>query len=116
MINEVLGLDLKKLKDEDKRFLLTQSLDRAIFNSQKSFSNATLLISLLAIFLSLFSIIYQTEDIFLILHFCLISEISLLFFLSRFKKARSSLDNELVNLKFNYDELFRYHFDYAKKS
>lgn len=112
---EKIDLDIKKIKEEDRRFLLNQNLSKVITNVQMSANNTTLIISILAILLSSFSIIYSTKNFLFIEIFMLFSELGLIFLLSGFGRAKKSLINEMNDLKINYDELFKYHFNYTKK-
>lgn len=75
--------------------------------------NTAITLSLLAILISAFSVVYATKDITSILIYSTFSLLGLLIYIKRFKRTQKKLDGEREILKKEYDELFKYHFDYA---
>jgi len=114
-MTEMVTIDPNKLKEEDRRFLLNRNLNETISSHQGSMSNTTMTLSLLALAIAGFSIIYQTKVIWIILVYCVFSVIGLFFYFYKYKKAQNTLKLERMKLKLNYDELFKRHFAYATK-
>lgn len=112
---EQLDLDIKKLKEEDRRFLLNRNLNEIIASLQGSMYNTSTTSSLLALFLSGFSIVSLTKDLNLIFTYTTFSLILILFFIRKYKKFQFNLRRERDDLKLDYSKLFKYHLDYAIK-
>ncbi|MCX8193757.1 MAG: hypothetical protein N3G19_00090 [Candidatus Pacearchaeota archaeon] len=114
-MKEPLLLDIKKLKDEDRRFLLNRNLNKVIANNQSAMFNTTITLSLLALAISCFSVVYVTKISWLIIIYVIIAVIGLGIYFCRYKKAKNYLESEMSKLKINYDALFKHHFNYALK-
>lgn len=106
-------LDHNKLKEEDRRFLLNRNLSEVIANNQGSLSNVSIFLSISAICLAGFSLVYQTQTLWLILGYSVISLAILIYYLWNYKKTQKILESDRQRLKLNYDELFKHHFAYA---
>lgn len=114
-MRELLPLDIKKLKEEDRRFLLNKSLTEAIASHQGSMHNTMLVMTFLAILISTFSVVYTTRILWIIIVFVIFAFIGLIIFVIKFKKTQNNLALERQKIKIDYDELFKYHFQYATK-
>jgi hypothetical protein len=110
---EQMPLDIKKLNEDDRRFLLDRNMTQAVANSQGSLGNISILMSLVAILIATYSVVYQTGILWVILPYAIFSVIGLIFAVVRYKRAQRNLVKEMFNLKINYDELFKHHFGYA---
>lgn len=115
MEREWLNLDLKKLKEEDRRHLLNRYLSEVIASHQGSMHNTAITLSLLAILISTFTLVYQTRLLWAIIPYAVISLIGLIFYIIKLKKTQNNLNIEREKLRKEYDELFKYHFGYAKQ-
>lgn len=115
-MRDLLPLDIKKIKEEDRRLLLNKSLSEIITSHSGSMHNTAMTLSLLAILISTFSMVYSTKNIFFIIIFAVLSLIGLIFYISKLKKNQENLKKERETLKKDYDELFKHHFAYATKS
>lgn len=108
-------LDHTQLKEEDRRFLLNRNLSETIANNQGSVTNTSMTLSLLALSLSGFSLVYLTKSLWIILVYSISILIGIIFYIGKYKKAQTNLTRERLRLKLNYDELFKYHLAYATK-
>ena len=107
--------DHNKLNEEDRRFLLNRNLTETASSHQGSLSNVSIFLSLSAVCLSGFSLVYQTKILWLIVVYCVFSLLGLIYFILKFREAQTELILERMRLKINYDELFKHHFAYATK-
>ena len=114
-MREQLKLDIKKLKEEDRRFLLNKSLTEAVASHQGSMHNSIITMTLLAILISTFSVVYTTGILWLILVFVIFAFIGLIIFVIKYKRVQRNLLAERSKIKIDYDELFKQHLDYAIK-
>ena len=114
-MREKLDLDIKKLKEEDRRFLLNKSLTEAIASHQGSMHNSILTMTLLAILISTFAVVYTTGILWLILVFVTFAFVGLIIFVIKYKKVQRNLMLERSNIKIDYDDLFKHHLNYAIK-
>ena len=113
MTEEELPIDIKKLKEEDRLFLLNRNLNEIISTHQGAMFNTTITLSLLALAISCFSVVYQSKILVLVWIYCIFSGIGLLVYITKYKKAQESLVSKILKLKLNHDDLFRHHFAYA---
>jgi len=111
----MITLDHNKLKEEDRRLLLSRSLAETISSHQGAASNTAMTLSLLAILISTFSVVYQTKSVWVISLYAAVSLIGLMIYIKKYKKVQNNLFMERQRLKFNYDALFGHHFAYAAK-
>ncbi len=110
-----LPLDIKKIKEEDRRFLLDRFLAEVIASHQGSMHNTTITLSLLALAISCFSVVYLTGSLWIILIYCIFALSGLIFYAKKYKASQSGLEEERARMKVDYDELFKYHLNYALK-
>jgi len=113
---EYLHLDKKKIKEEDRRFLMSRNFNETVVSHQGSMHNTAITLSLLAILISTFSIVYLTKNLILIMIFVIFSLFELMFYIKKLRKVQENLHRERERMKKDYDELFKYHFAYAKNS
>ncbi len=116
-MRDLFPIDIKKLKDEDKRFLLEKSSSEFLFNEQMRLNNRMLMISVFALLASLLSLVisspYNTKNqAMLFLDFIIILA-SLLIIL--FKKSVKEIRQQQGQLESMYNSLFRDYFNYAKR-
>ena len=112
---EYLGLDKKKLKGEDRRFLMSRNFNETIAIYQGSMHNTAITLSLIAILISVFTLVYQTKLLWIIRLYVIISLVGLIIYITKLKIVQRNLSLERKKIKKNYDELFKYHFVYANK-
>ncbi|MBP7139406.1 MAG: hypothetical protein KBA47_00535 [Caldisericia bacterium] len=116
MEREYLDLNKKKIKEEDRRHLLNRYLNETIISHQGSMHNTAITISLLAILISTFTLVYQTKLLWVILPYLIISLFGLSLYLIKLKRVQKSLKIEREKMRINYDELFKHHFAYVINS
>jgi len=116
MEKEYLHLNKKKIKEEARRFLMSRYFNETIASHQGSISNTTLLLSLLAILFSGFSIVYASRNWIFVVIYAIFSLLGLIILISKYKRVQNNLHNERERMKKEYDELFKYHFNYAKQN
>ncbi len=110
-------LDIKKIKEEDRRFLLNRFLTKTIASHQGSMYNTTITLSLLALALSGFSVAYLFQVYWVIFIYFIFALIGLGWYIIRkYNKNQRNLQQERSIIGIYHDELFKYHFDYAKKN
>src|SRR3989338_2686660 len=109
-------IDLKKLKEEDRRFILNKASSEILFNSQGEMQNNSLLASIFAVFISIAALIivspfnsaYQKLIVIIVLSifsiYLIVMRLKAHFFIKR--------QNDIMIRA--YDELFKLHFKYAK--
>lgn len=111
-----LKLKKEKIKPEDRRMILTLNHNEVLFNENMLLQNRVLLIALFALFTSLLSLILNLEIISNTSK--IIFSLTLTFFIFYlgylFYKATQRVKLQNNKIKTNYDELFKYHLNYAK--
>lgn len=113
---EYLNLDKNEIIEEDRRFLLNRYFNETIASHQGSMHNTAITLSLLAILISTFTLVYQTKLLWVIVPYAILSVLSLIFYLKKLKRVQNNLNIERENMRRNYDELFKHHFSYVNKS
>jgi len=108
-------IDLHKLNEEDRRFLLNRNHSEILAHNQGKTSNVSIGFSILALAVSGFSLVYQTKIWWLVLIYSVFSIVGLIYFNINYQKAQKYLDYEKIRLKIDYEELFKYHLAYATK-
>ena len=86
-----LPLDIKKIKEEDRRFLLNRFLSETIASHQGSMYNTTITLSLLALAISGFSVVYITKSIWIILIYCIFVLWGLIWYIKKYKESQKHL-------------------------
>ena len=89
MQKEYLNLDKEKIKEEDRRFLLNRYLNETIVSHQGSMHNTAIILSLLAILISTFTLVYQTKLLWVIIFYAIISLLGLIFYIRKWIKTVS---------------------------
>ena len=112
-MRDLLAIDYKKLKEEDRRFLLQKNSSEIIATHQGDMHNTALGLSLFALAISGFSLVYQTKNLWIVMVYTVVTILGVVYFLVRYNVAKSNLNSEIKILKLNYDEMFRYHFNYV---
>lgn len=116
MLNkEYLNLEKEKIKEEDRRFLLSRYFNETIASHQGSMHNTAITLSLLAILISTFTLVYQTKLLWVIIPYAILSLLGLIFYIRKLKKVQNNLNLEREKMRGEYDELFKHHFDYVNK-
>jgi hypothetical protein len=116
-MRELFDLDKKKLKEEDRRLILTKNLNEFLFNEQMKLNNRFFVVSIFAIFISIATLIitsqYNTynQKLFVIIFLCLL----VIYLVYLLVNARININKQQMQIKQGYDELFKYHFNYAKQ-
>jgi Ca2+/Na+ antiporter len=108
-----LDLDIKKLKEEDRRFLLNRYLTEAIASHQGSMYNTTMTFSLLALILAGLSLVNQTNNYWFVGIYFILALLGLIFYVRKYRKVQRNLKDERDSIGINYDELFKYHLSYS---
>jgi predicted membrane protein len=111
-------LDEKKLKAEDRRLLLSDVTQRHITNEQMKLNNTFLLIALVALMVSLFSIIFNLESISNLykIIFTIIMAVCIVVSYIFFHKSNKRISSQVGGLNSTHSNLFLHHFKYAIKS
>jgi len=112
------NLEKEKLKPEDRRLILNINHDEVLFNESILLQNRILVIATFALFIASLSLIINLEiisNISKILFVTILSIFSLILILM-FYSANKRVKIQNTNIKTNYDELFKYHLNYAKKN
>ena len=113
-MREFLHIDITKLKEEDRRFLLSKSSSEYIFNEQSLLNNRILFISIFAVLVSLASFIMGTDYIstnvksFIITLFIL----AIIYLTYSFFKNLINIRKEQKILEEGYNKLFKLHLKY----
>lgn len=110
-----LPLDIKKITEEDRIFLLNRFLTEIIASHQGSMYNTSFTLSLLALIISGFSVAYLTKSLLIILVYCVFSIAGLIFYIKKYKQSQKNLESERQKIGIEHDELFKYHLNYALK-
>ena len=110
-----LDLDKEKLREEDRRFLLNESMNKTITNNQILIKNHHTLITTFALLFSGFAIIFAVGKEWAQWTYLVISILGSLILISQYYRTQNKINNELTQLKEEHGELFRYHFNYAEK-
>ncbi len=116
-LRERIPIDIKKLRKEDRRFLLEKNSSEVILNEQMLINNQILIISILALFVSLVSLVISSAYITIIMKIIfvtLMTILSIYLFISLFN-ARTKIKNDQEILKRDYNVLFRLHLNYGIK-
>ena len=109
---ELFKLDKNKIKEEDRRFLMNRNFNEIIASYQGSTHNTAITLSLLAVLISTFSVVYSTKNLILILIFSIFSLGGLITYI---KKVQKNLSVERKKMIEDYDRLFEHHFSYSKQ-
>lgn len=118
MDREYFKVDPKKLKEEDRRFLLSKNSGEFLFNEQMMLNNRIFAISIFAVFVSIATLIIASsynssnQKIFVITVLCLLS-IYLIYLLVR---STINIKRQQRQIQYSYDELFKLHFAYVTKA
>ena len=114
-IPNISEIDFKKLKEEDRRLLLQELYQENSLNSQGALTNGLISLAVFTLFVSAFALVLSTKNLPAIIIFSLFSVIIIVIYLTEFKKAQSKTIRWKDILKKRYEELFKFHFDYAKR-
>ena len=112
-----LNLKKEKLRPEDRRFILNINHNEVLFNEGMLLQNRILVIALFALFLAGLSLIINldiistTAKIGFVSILIIFSSLIVIMLIGANKRVKTQ--NNFI--KINYDELFKYHLDYAKK-
>jgi len=109
-------IDLKKLKEKDRRFILNKISSEILFNEQGQMQNNSLLASIFAVFVSIVALIIVSpfnsvvQKLFVIVILSLISiyliviKIKSYFFIKKQNKIMIKVYDSLFKLQFKYAE------------
>ena len=112
---EYIQLDKKKIKEEDRRFLMSRYFNETVASHQGSMHNTAITLSLLAILISTFAVVYQTKLLWVIMPYAILSLSGLIFYMRKLKIVQHNLNIEREKMRKDYDELFKHHFSYVNK-
>ena len=116
MENKKFEIDFKRLNRKDREYLLSHYSKGATFNANMKQTNTTLIISLCAVFLSTFTLIFSvTEDLRFIVPFTIFVLCVLIFTYFKFSNASAKVKASIQVATKNYNDLFKVHFNYAQK-
>ena len=110
-----IDLDIKKLKEEDRRFLLNKTLNEVMLHHNASMHNVAITLSLFSLLVSLNVLLYSIKNYLFAFYFTIFSTISLIFYWIKYKKSQKSLKEKRFILRSFHNDLSKYHFSYAKK-
>lgn len=114
---EILNLNPKKLKEEDRRFLLSKNSTELLFNEQMIMNNRVMIISIFAVLISIATMMitsnYNTNNqkLGVIIFLSLIALYLIYSFIISFIKIKG----QQKQIQSQYDELFKHHLAYATK-
>lgn len=116
-IRELFPINIKKLKDKDRKFLLEKNSQEYLFNEQAKINNRTLLTSIFAVFVSVVSLVllsdYNTNNqkLFVMIFIIVITT----YLMVQFILSIININTQQRVIKEGYNELFKIHFNYAKQ-
>lgn len=118
MIRKYLDFEDKKIKEEDRRFLLNISHNEVLFSENMLLQNRILVFAIFALFVSLLALIIPLEYISNLLKISFVTILSILSLtlLILFFKAINSVKEQKGKIESSYDKLFKDHFSYIKKN
>jgi ABC-type transport system involved in cytochrome bd biosynthesis fused ATPase/permease subunit len=119
-MREYINLDIeeiKKLKEEDRRFIMNISHTEYLFNENMLLQNRVLVIAIFALFASILALIIPLSFISATLKILLvlILSISSLWLIIMFSTAIKSVKDDNLKIKNAYDASFKYHLNYTLK-
>ena len=109
--------DISKMKEEDRRLIITYCSNSTMFNASSKLNNTIIFLALLSLLVATFSMIYSFQNEFnsvvittLIIELLLLATIIFLYF-----NANFGINNITSNLTKDHNHFFEYHFNYAKR-
>jgi len=115
MKRQYFPLEMKKLEKEDRRFLLNRYENETIASLQGSMYNTTMTLSLLALLISGFSLVFLTGLKWFVIVYPIVALVGLVIYIRKYKGSQLGLKFEREKMRLNYDELFKLHLSYASK-
>lgn len=115
---ENLNFDIKKLKEEDRRFLMSRSVSIASANATNRLTNTALMISFSSFFIAVFSLVYAIEKSFttIVLTIFILEFVSLIILLIWYFSAQSKVKKQTKSAEEGHNLMFKKHFEYAEKT
>lgn len=116
-MRETLPFDIKRLKEDDRKFLLSKNSQECLFNEQMILNNRILIISVFAILISVVTLIttsqYVTinQKLFSVIFLSIIT----IYLIYSFIKSYLNIKNQQKVIEYGYNTLFKLHFVYANK-
>ena len=116
-IMEKVDFDIEKLKEEDRRFLMTRSLSVASTNATNKLANTSLIISFCSFFIASFSLVYAIENSFtrIVSLTLIIYIVFLIILLFWYFSAQSKVKKQTKAAENGHNLMFKKHFQYTKK-
>ena len=115
-MQEKIDFDIEKLKPEDRRFLMSRSLNIASTNATNRLTNTSLIISYISMLMALFSLVFSIQDGFtdIVLTVLIIEIIFLIILLGWYFLAQNKVTNQTKAAENGHNLMFKKHFEYAK--
>ena len=116
-MRETLPFDIRKLKEEDRKFLLSKNSQECLFNEQMILNNIILIISVFAILISVVTLITTSQyvsnnqKLFSIIFLSIIT----IYLIYSFIKSYRNIKNQQKVIEYGYNTLFKLHFGYTNK-
>ena len=116
-MNEKIDFDIKKLKPEDRRLLMSRSLSVASTNATNRLTNTSLIISYISMLIALFSLVFSIQNGFteIVIIVLIIEVIFLALLLWWYFSAQKKVTNQTKAAEDGHNLMFKKHFEYAKK-
>ena len=112
-----INFDSKKLKEEDRQFLMSRSLSVASTNATNRLANTTLIMSFSSFFIAVFSLVYAIEKSFTttVLTIFIIELVFLIILLLWYFSAQNKVKKQTKAAEEGHNLMFKKHFEYAKR-
>lgn len=116
-MRELFKIDLSKLKEEERRFLLNKNSIEILHYDSILMTNKILIITIFALFTSLVSLVVYFDYIETInkIIFVVVLTSFVIYLLTTFFNSRSRINNDKNRLIEQSSDLFKLHFEYARK-
>ena len=108
--------EISKMKEEDRRLIISYCSNSAMFNESSRLNNTTIFLAILSVLVATFSLVYSFQNEFnIIVLSTLIVELALvIYLLCHYCYANRRVNNITNNLVKDHNIFFEYHFKYAK--
>ena len=116
-MQERIDFDIEKLKQEDRRFLMSRSLSVASTNATNRLTNTSLVISYISMLIAIFSLVFSIQNGFteIVIVILTIEVVFLVILLWWYFSAQKKVTNQTKAAEDGHNLMFKKHFEYAKK-
>jgi len=112
-----INLDIEKVKEEDRRYLMSRSLNIASTNATNRITNTSLMIAFSSISVAVFSLVYAIQKSFteIVLSVLVIESLFLVIIFWWYFTAQKTVNKQKKAAEEGHNLIFKKHFKYAKK-